>query len=153
MALFLLELKEGTWGYSNKWLLQIVCRLRQTWPQVWLGSLILPHVESCPGWTYTTAEQSRLGWTLSAAFTGPNEEMGRWAELHIFFPKLANEVICSNFPGKKGVSEGAERGQDPYTNEHLSSCGYGVGQRRLRKPIDIKELALSSTGRKCQRSH
>lgn len=62
--------------------------------------------------------------------------MERWAELHISFPKLASEVICSNSPRMKGVGEGAERCQDPYTNEHLSSCGYEIGQRRFRKPID-----------------
>lgn len=53
----------------------------------------------------------------------------------ISFPRLINEVICSNSPGKKGVSEEAERCQDPYVNEHLSSCGSEVGHRRLRKQI------------------
>lgn len=66
------------------------------------------------------AEQTRMN-TFCSIYS-PNQEMGRWAELHSSFPKFANDVIYSNFPGKEGVSEGAERSQDPYTNEYLSSC-------------------------------
>ena len=75
---------------------------------------------------------------LPQAFPGPKQGIGRWAGVHISFPKLACEVICSNFPGRKGVSEGTEGCQNCYTNEYPSARGREIGERRLGKPIDVK---------------